>query len=588
MHKKAYLILASLYISFSSIAQTTYLPLGSDDYLLLDRLETKSGRLCDSLVLSDKAESRKNAVNYLEHLSMPIVDSFDSAHFSKVDLYNMRQMISENGEWAPDEKGEIASKHPIFRTFYKNQYNFVYVKTKDFFLVINPVLNGTITSEHDNPVIKSAPTSLVYNSHDFEMRAWIAKKLSIYTALTDNQEKMPSYIYNYALKNGRNMSVPGAGYFLYPNTRSGNFDYLQASGYIDFAAIKDHLNVTFGNGKHFIGDGLTSLFLTDFSSNMPFLQLKAKIWKVSYECLYLELTQQYDKTLGDGMYNHKYATMHYITYNAARWLSLGFFESVVFDRSNSYEISYLNPVALTIGTNGFNGEADKSLIGFTAKVIAAHHFQLYGQLMLNEFNSKEFFSNKGWYGNKWGVQAGAKYFDVLGIKNFDLQGEVDMVRPYTYTAKDTLANYTNYNQPLADPLGAGFIKFMGMARLQPFRNITLTLKAMYYTQGLDTGNKNYGNNIFDPYVTAPNGQNTYGVKMINGPKAQGEVINLNLSIQVRRNVFFDLGSIYRKYESTTGIYPGYSSTGIATGPLTTNAVYFGVRINAARRDYTFY
>ena len=586
MQKKAYLIAALFFLTINSFAQTTYLPLGSDDYLLLDRLETRSGRFCDSLCLSDKAESRKNAVNFLESKTVPLVDSFDSAHYSRIDLYNLRQMISENGEWAPDEHGEIASKHPWFHTFYKNQYNFIYVKTKDLYLVINPVLNVMATSEHDNPVVKGAPTSLLYNSHDFELRAWIGKKIGIYTAVNDNQERMPSYLYNYSVKNNNEIAVPGAGYFLLPANRSGNFDYLQATGYIDFAAIKDHLNVTFGNGKHFIGDGISSLFLSDFSSNTPYLQLRARLWKLNYECLYLELTQQYNKLAGDGLYNHKYATMHFITYNAARWLNLGFFEGVVFDRNNSYELSYLNPVALTIASNGFNGEGDKSIIGFSAKVIAAKHFQFYGQLMLNEFDSKQFFGHPSWYGNKYGLQGGVKYFDALGIKNFDLQAEVDMVRPYTYTAKDTLANYTNYNQPLADPLGAGFIKFIGIARLQPVKNLTLTLKVMVYSQGLDTGSKNYGNNIFEPYVTAPNGQNTYGVSMINGPKAHCEVVNFNISYQLRRNMFLDFGTITRNYSGPS--YTGYSTAGPTTGNLATNAVYFGLRINAARRDYSFY
>ena len=51
---------------------------------------------------------------------------------------------------------------------------------------------------------------------------------------------------------------------------------------------------------------------------------------------------------------------------------------------------------------------------------------------------------------------GGKYFDAFTVKNLDLQGEMNMVRPYTYTHYDSTANYTHYNQPLAHPLGAGF------------------------------------------------------------------------------------------------------------------------------------
>ena len=378
--------------------------------------------------------------------------------------------------------------------------------------------------------------------------------------------------------------MPGADYFLNPST--GHYDYMQASGYINFDAVKDHINVSFGSGKHFIGDGVSSLFLTDYSSNMPFLQLQTHIWHINYQCLYLELTPQYNKLLGDGLVAHKYSTIHYLTWNVAKWINLGFFEAEVFDRPNSYEISYLNPIIFSTAVNRFNGEGDKSILGMSTKIIAAKHVQLYGQAVFNEFKATEFFGNKGWYGNKWGVQGGAKYFDAFGIKNLDLQGEVDAVRPYTYSAKDTLANYTNYNQPLADPLGSGFIKTIGIVKYQPVKNLYLTLKGTYYIQGVDTGGANFGNDIFNPYRTA---DHQYGVSMINGPKNHCAIINLNISYQIRRNMFLDAGGVYRKYtDAAAAGSMEYSTTGPVYGSLTTNYIYFGIRINSPRREYDFF
>ncbi len=332
-------------------------------------------------------------------------------------------------------------------------------------------------------------------------------------------------------------AVPGADYFVTTRTKLqalGRYDYMQASGYVNFEAVKNHLNLTFGDGKHFIGDGISSLFLTDYSSNMPYLQLQTRIWKINYECLYLELTPQYDKALGDTLLTHKYSTIHYLTWNVFKWLDLGFFEAEVFDRPNVYEVSYLNPIIFSTAVNRFNGEGDKSILGMSGKIIAAKHVQLYGQLMFNEFRSKELFGGNGWYGNKWGVQMGAKYFDAFTVKNLDLQVELDAVRPYTYSAKDTLANYTNYNQPLADPLGSGFIRTVGIIRYQPVKNLYVTLQGTYYVQGVDTGSANLGNNIFNPYLSA---ESQYGVSMINGPKNHCEIMSLNLSYQLRRNLF---------------------------------------------------
>jgi hypothetical protein len=598
MLKKACFVLMLVLGLNPLFAQTTFLPFGSEDYRVLDRLETLSGRLCDSLALGDKPESRRNAVNFLESLksNRPLPnpyglikpDPIDSTpglydRLSKIEQYNVQQMISENGEWALDEDGAKDSKKAWFKTFYKKQYDFVHVKEGDIFLVINPVLSGIALVQKNTPQPKGSFTSpLLTNSHGAEMRMWISKRLSFYTFFTDNQEQFPYFVNNWATK--KQQAVPGADYFLKPAKQFGTYDYMQVSGYMNFDVVRNHVNVTFGMGKHFIGDGISSVFLTDNSSNIPFLQLQARIWKLNYESLYMELTPQYSKG-ADQILNHKYSTIHYLTWNALRWLNLGFFEAEVFARPNQYELSYLNPIILTTAINRFNGSGDKSMLGFSTKAIVLKRVQLYGQFMLNEFRIKEFTGGKGWYGNKWGLQAGAKYFNAFGIKNLDLQYEFDGVRPYTYTAQDTMANYTNYNQPLADPLGSGFMKNIGLLKYQPVKNLYVSITGTYYVQGVDTGTKNFGNNVFKDYKTA---DHVYGVSMINGPKSQCAIMNLNLSYQLRRNFFLDIGGTYRKYATSSKRLPVSSTTGTVTGPLTTTYFYFGIRLNAARRDYDFF
>ncbi len=605
MHKKAYLLAAIFFSSASVFAQTTFLPLGSEDQNLLDRLETRTGRLCDTLACGDKPESRRNAVNFLEYIKSknkidatlnpskgPDVGATNTqSELSKIDVYNLKQMISESGEWAPKDEETFDSKRAWFNLFYQKQHNLIHVKTNDFmldknfFLVINPVLSGVAMYQRNTPTpAGSVKSSLFYSGRGAELRGWISKKVGFYTLITDNQEQFPYFVTNWINKDNQHKAVPGVDYFLTPS--KGNYDYMQASGYVNFDAVKDHLNITFGNGKHFLGDGFTSLFLTDNSSNMPFLQVQARIWKMNYECLYLELTPQFNQAAGDQILTKKYSTIHYLNINPNKWLSLGFFEAEVFDRPNIYEISYLNPLIFSTAINRFNGAGDKSLLGMNGKILAAKHLQFYGQLVLNEFRYKELISSKKWYGNKWGVQAGAKYFDAFTVKNLDLQAELDVVRPYTYAAQDTLANYTNYNQPLADPLGAGFIKVIGQLRYQPAKNVYVSLKGTYYMQGVDTGSSNFGNNILNSYLTA---DHIYGVSIINGPKSTCEIINLNIAYQLRRNLFIDIGGTYRKYVNTAGIYNSdYATTGPQYGPLTTNYVYFGVRLNCARRDYDFF
>ena len=594
MHKIAYLATAALAVTLTvARAQTTFLPLGTDNYHHLDRYETLSGRLSDTLCLWDKPESRRYSMRFIEAQIKADSAGQGIKSLSNIDKYNMRQMLSESGEWAQNENGAIDSKHPWFNTFYPKQYDFVYVKTKDFFLVVNPVLSGTAISQHnsisaDPATGLSIPNSTVSNSHFVEIRGWIGKKLGFYTSLTDNQEQYPYYVYGLVTNQQATTqynAVPGADYFLKPNKTFGAYDYMQVSSYINFDVIKDRVNISTGFGKHFIGDGITSLFLSDYSSSMPYLSAQARIWKFDYQALYLELIPQYNKGLSDQVLPKKYSTLHYLSWNALPWWNFGFFESEVFQRPNSYELSYLNPIIFSTAINRFNGAGDKSILGFSSKMMIAKHFQLYGQFVLNEFRAKEFFGHNKWYGNKWGIQAGAKYFNAFGIKNLDLQGEIDAVRPYTYAAQDTFTSYTNYNQPMADPLGSGFIKTIGQIQYQPVKNLTIYAQAMYYVRGNDTGNANFGNVVFKPYVTAPY---QYGVSMINGPKSHCQVLSLTLSYQLRRNLFVDLGGVYRKYEGNDGIYPLYSTTGATYSALNSNYIFFGFRLNAARRGFDFF
>jgi hypothetical protein len=602
MLKKALLLSSSVLIAAAASAQTTFLQLGSDGYHYIDRWETLSGRLCDSLANGDKPESRRNIVRFIESLNngpLPAInDSGNNAieinasnklgrKINYIDHYNMQQMVSESGEWAGDENGAIDSRRSLFNTFYTKQYNFAYVKTNNFFAVVNPVMSGMAVMQNNDisidPVTKTAiPNTTLANSQGAEVRGWIAKKIGFYTMITDNQESYPYHVNNWVQR--KLGAIPGADYYKSPRTQFGRYDYLQVSGYINADIVKNHVSATFGFGKHFIGDGFTSLFLTDQSSNMPFLRIQTRIWKLNYECLFMELTPQYVKT-ADRILPHKYSTIRYLNMNATRWLNVGLFESQVFARTGGYEISYLNPVILTTAMSRYNGAGDKSMLGLSAKAIIAQRFQLYGQFLLNEFRIGELTGGNKWYGNKWGVQMGGKYFNALGIKNLDLQGEIDAVRPYTYSAQDTIANYTNYNQPMADPLGSGFIKAIAQVRYQPLRNLTVTARATYYIRGNDTGNANFGNNIFKAYPTATT---QYGVAMINGPESRCKMMSLNLAYQVRRNMFVDLGGVYRNYENVEGKYPHTSTTGTFTSPLTTTYFYFGIRLNAQRRAYDFF
>lgn len=562
MYKKAASISAALLsLYFSASAQTTYLQLNQEDYHVLDRLETRSGQLSEDLFLSVKPVSRKGAVSFLQQQRR----ESRIGNLSEIDKYNVSRAISVSGEWALEQNGALDSKRPILKSFYKKQPDMIYVNNDNFFFSANPIITAHGIYESGNVNDKT----LISSSRGLEARGLIAKKVGFYTMFTDNQEAMPSFAGQWTDSAD---ALPGNDF--YTRKGAGKYDYLMARGYIDFAVVKDHINVTFGYDKHFIGDGIRSLFLSDFSAGAAFLRLNTRVWKFNYQNLYMELQPQYVRG-ADRELPHKYATMHHLSINATRWLNVGIFEGVIFDRRDRYEFSYMNPIILYRQVERSLGSPDNVVLGLNFKAIAAKHLQFYGQLLLDEFTSKELIAGNGYWANKFAVQVGGKYFDAFTVKNLDLQGEINIVRPYTYTHFDSTANYTHYNQPLAHPLGASFAEVLGVVRYQPMKNLFISLKGMYYNKGVDTGGFNYGGNIFKDYDTRASG---YGVRLINGVKVQCAMVNLNLSYELRENLFIDLGAVHRRYVYETAPLPSQ----------TTTYVYGGFRLNFNRREYDFF
>jgi hypothetical protein len=546
----------------TTTAQTTYLPLRTEEYSLLDRLETLEGRLSDDFFSSLKPIPRKGAVAFLKKQKSK--GMYQANNLSEIDLHNIARAISISGEWGETAEGDDATEHsrrPILKYFYERRPDLLHVSTDDFFLVVNPVIYAQALKEKDADGLK------YINTRGAEIRGRIFNRVGFYTMLADNQEKAAGYIDNWA---NANSAFPGADYYI--RTNSGAYDIFMARGYVDAGAFNDHFSVTFGFDKNFSGDGMRSLLLSDFSAAATFLRLRTRIWKLTYENLYLELTPDFIKG-GDKRLPRKYAAIHQLSMNVTDWLNIGIFESTMFSRSEQFNADYLIPVIFyRTAARAFGGD-DKTSLGINFKAIALNHLQFYGQGYFDQLKLGEL--GKGWWGNQFGVQLGAKYFNAFTLANLDLQAEANIVRPFTYAANDGVSNYTNYNQPLAHPYGAGFSEFIGIARYQPLKELYLTLKGIYSLRGTDTSaGVNYGNSVFKRYDMRQ-GDGDYG--LTPGDQVRGLYLNFNAAYEVRPNIFLEAGvtHLQRKYESN--IY----------SPSTT-LFYGGLRWNIARKEYDHY
>lgn len=557
------LIRAAIIISPSiAIAQSSLLPQQTKYQQMLDRLEIKAQK--DSVLNFSfvKPQNRKMLVERAELLLKN--DSLDgNLKLSNVDRANLQSFFANNIEWVSGDKSAYDSKHPIWNTIYKTKANFFQVDQKDFFLAINPVLQFQVSKEKNNS------ESLFLNTRGISGRGLIAKKIGFDFYLTDNQERTPGFVQKWV---DSFHAVPGAGF--YKPFKTTAYDYFDGRGSLYFNVTK-YINVQFGFDKNFYGNGYRSLFLSDFANNYLFLKLSTRIWKIDYEMLVNELVpQDKDANNGNTIVDKKYSTIHRISMNVTKWLNVGLFDNVVYGRTNSIELAYLNPVIFLRPAESNNGSADNSIIGIDLKANVAKRLQFYSQIMLDEFVWNHVKAQDGWWGNKYGIQAGMKYIDAFGIKNLDIQGEINAVRPYSYSHYDSVANWTHYNQPLAHPIGANFVEGIGIIRYQPFRKLSIQAKLIAWRQGLDSAGTNYGGNVFKDYNTRPG---DYGFNIGSGAKGTGVNGSLWVGYEVLENLFIDGSFMYRKLS-----VPSYTSYNSNTTMFT-----LGLRLNMFRREYDY-
>lgn len=561
MKQSLSLLLTSLLPLFLS-AQSTFIPLHTPAYHTLDRIEIKSDSIGGHIHSSVKPYNRFHAV-----LTAEAADDVYDAGFRTLDRQSQYYIYTDNNEWTP--WGLVKSKKPFLKQFYQYKPDFFYLNLKDeFTLKVNPVLYLQFGKELNADGIR------LINTRGIEVRGLISEKLGFYSYLSENQASYMSYVHR---RTNRENAVPGEGRFKPYNSRIGNdlfapgVDFFSARGYITFQPIP-RIRVTFGHDKHFIGNGLRSMLLSDFSNNMLFLKINTKVWKLNYQNLFMELTEQFEAA-NDSLRGKKYAAIHHLSFNIGKRANIGFFESVIFDRANGFELQYLNPIIFYRAVEFHLGSADNVILGMDFKVNFARHFSLYGQVIIDEWAFDQLFSGTGWWGNKYGFQAGLKYVDVAGVSHLDAQVEFNIARPFTYTHHNSQSNYTHFNQPLAHPLGANFREVLGIVRYKPRKNLDLKLNILYAQKGQDIDTLNYGGNIL---LDSDTRVSNVGNVLLQGNQTDILMADLGLSYMWKHNVFFDLTYTYRQQTDALNV-----------DTHTDHYMGLGMRVNIARKELLY-
>jgi len=480
------LLLLLLLIPFMGFGQRTYVPLNDDYYHWIDRHEIKTGKILPQVFTSVKPYRRS-----------AIIEMIDSAKQlgivkSKADAFNYEYLNNDSWEWSKTETSNSAK--PVLKHFYRKKSDLYSFHNKDFDLHISPVIYFGLGKDSNRD------DKLMINSRGIEVRGMVDNKVGFYTFLTDNQTIMPYYAWEQVRLNP---VIPHEGFWKEYKNGTGA-DFLHAQGYITYDPTK-HIHLQLGHDRQFIGNGYRSLAFSDYSAPSMFLKANVQVWKLNFLFMVNQMTASVNGSIGGlrdtgKAYPDKYNALHHISINIGKKFNLGVFESVIFTPddtvgSDHLRLDYFNPIIFYRAVEQQNGSTDNVIIGADFKWNAVRKLQFYGQFILDEFVIDNIRQGNGWWANKFGIQAGGKYVDAFGIPNLDLQGEVNVVRPYTYSHGAGYSNYSNYQQPIAHPMGANFKEAIGILRYQPLPRLFITGKLMMIQTGRDTVNVNWGGNI---------------------------------------------------------------------------------------------
>ncbi|HZW63119.1 MAG TPA: gliding motility protein RemB [Flavobacteriaceae bacterium] len=395
---------------------------------------------------------------------------------------------------------------PAQSTLGKKLWNehLVQVQSKDYWFTLDPVFDLQVGKDTE-----ASFSTTFNNTRGIFIQGGLGKKLNFSATVYESQGRFAQYFNTYAesIKGADEAAlIPGRG--IAKRFKTDAYDYPVAEAYLSYTPAP-FLNLQFGHGKNFIGDGYRSLFMSDVASPSPFLKLNTSFWKIKYTNTWMWLRDVRPEVTEDGAYLTKYMATHYLSWNLSKRFNLGLFESVVWSNTNNrgFDINYLNPIIFFRAIEFETGQgAGNAILGLSGKYKWNDNIHLYGQFILDEFSLDAVKAqNKNWK-NKYGYQLGAKYYHAFKVQNLMLQAEYNRVRPYTYSHNTIIHNYGHNNQSMAHLWGANFSELILIGRYY-YKRWQADAKIVLGTRGFDfnteTDTFSYGADIYRNYNDRP-------------------------------------------------------------------------------------
>lgn len=347
------------------------------------------------------------------------------------------------------------TKHYIWLTQKLFKENVLIFEGEDFWCAVDPILDLELGTDFSADSL----SRLYWNTRGLRVQARFFDKVAFSTVFYENQAFVPEYVMDYVDQAGElrpafnnyvqeNAVIPG--YARTKSFKTTGYDFAFAEGTVSIVP-NEHINVQFGNGNQFIGNGYRSLLLSDFAPNYPFAKFEGNFWKnrIQYNAIYAIHQNLYRLPLYtsvEATYERKIGTYHYLDFAITPKIHVGLFEGALWRRSDSlgsYSPNWLftNPVPFVNAAvmNG-NDSTYNHILGVNFSWTFLKN-RLYGQAILDH--------------GFGGFQLGIKSYDLFTPK-LDAMVEFNMATNNTYLADNKRYNYSHNNIALAHPLNTNF------------------------------------------------------------------------------------------------------------------------------------
>ncbi|MCS7162489.1 MAG: hypothetical protein NZ958_04070 [Bacteroidia bacterium] len=485
-------------------AQDADLFLGSEIYSYLERWDVRA-KLTSPIPIETRPWGKEEAYGWLLELDPNQLHPLDRARY--------RRALFLLGDTLPARRRFLTGLFPERR-------DLVVARHEGLELYAGPLLWGYLGRD-------TASTLLYQNTRGAYLRLRLGKKVALYGDFLETQTRPPFFVQTrYTLY----QTLWGEA-FVKP-FRSTGFDYTNTRGYLTYTPNR-YLRLKVGRDKAFWGMGFQSLSLGDYAPEYLYLHLRWRTHRWEYHTLFAQLIDFLpNKPDAWGDHPRKYAALHQFIWRPRRTLSIGVWEGLMYNPwtprgPRGLELNYFIPIIFYRSIEQVLGSPDNAFIGIFGRANLLRRLQLYGQLIIDDYNFSKRREGRGWWGNKYAWQVGLKVFD-LGLPTLDLRLELTEIRPYTYSHSNVGANWSHYGQFLAHPYGANLRDFTALLTWQPLPGLTLEGRASFIQQGQNRPGENWGSDIFQTDMTY---MRAFGNQLLQGERTTYRLLHGRLIYQ---------------------------------------------------------